>query len=63
MTIKTLEDKIIKTPINIITVEEIIDNIKGELKKNDLSKSRKNKLESKILKQENKLRALNKTLN
>ena len=41
MTIKTLEDKIIKTLINIITVEELIDNIKGELKKNDLSKSRK----------------------
>ena len=63
MTIKTLEDKIIKTLINIITVEEVIDNIKGELKKNDLSKSRKNKLESKILKQENNLKALNKTLN
>ena len=43
MTIKTLEDKIIKTLINIITVEELIDNVKGELKKNDLSKSRKNK--------------------
>ena len=55
MSIKTIEDK--------ITVEVLIDNIKEELKKNDLSKSRKNKLQSKLLKQENNLKALNKTLN
>ena len=56
---KTLE----KTINNIITVKELLDKIKGELKNNKLSKSRKNKLESKLLKQENNLKALNKTLN
>ena len=46
MSIKTLENKIVKTINNIITVEEPIDKIKGELKKDDLSRSKKNKLES-----------------
>ena len=55
--------KIVKTINNIITVEKLIGKIKGELKKDDLSRSRKNKLESKLLKQENNLKALNKTLN
>ena len=55
-------NKIVKTINNIITVEELIVKIKGELKKDDLSRSRKNKLESKLLKQENNLKALNKTL-
>ena len=55
--------KIVKTINNIITVEKLIDKIKGELKKNGLSRSKKNKLESKLLKQENNLKALNKTLN
>ena len=61
--IKTLGNKIVKTINNKITVEELVYKIKGESKKNDLSKSRKNKLESKLLKQENNLKALNKTLN
>ena len=56
-------NRIVKTMNNIITVEELIDKIKGELKKDDLSRSKKNKLESKLLKQENNLKALNKTLN
>ena len=56
-------NKIVKTINNIITVEELIDQIKGELKKDDLSRPKKNKLESKLLKQENNLKALNKTLN
>ena len=56
---KTLE----KTINNIINVKELLDKIKGELKNNKLSKSRKNKLESKLLKQENNLKVLNKTLN
>ena len=55
--------KIVKTINNITTVEKLIDKIKGELKKNDLSRSKKNKSESKLLKQENNLKALNKTLN
>ena len=63
MSIKTLENKIVKMINNIITVEELIDKIKGKLKKDDLSRSKKNKLESKLLKQENNLKALNKTLN
>ena len=63
MSIKTLENKIVKTIINIVTVEELIDKNKGELKKDDLSRSKTNKLESKLLKQENNLKALNKTLN
>ena len=63
MSIKTLEIKIVKTITNIIIVEELIDKIKGELKKDDLSRSKKNKLESRLLKQENNLKALNKTLN
>ena len=33
MSIKTLEDKIVRTINNIITVEELIDKIEGELKK------------------------------
>ena len=61
--IKTLENKIVKTINNIDTIKELVYKIKGELKKNDLSKSRKDKLESKLLKQENNLKALNKTLN
>ena len=61
--IKTLENKKVKMINKIITVKQLIYKIKGELKKNDLSKSRKNKLESKLLKQENNLKALNKTLN
>ena len=56
-------NKIVKTINNIITVEELIDKIKGELKKDDLSRSKKNKLESRLLKQENNLKALYKTLN
>ena len=52
MSIKTLEDKIVRTINNIITVEELIDKIEGELKKDDLSRSKKNKLESRLLKQE-----------
>ena len=63
MSIKTLQNKIVKTINNIITVKKLVHKIKGELKKNDLSKSRKNKLRSKLLKQENNLKALNKTLN
>ena len=61
--IHTNSIKIVKTINNIITVEKLIDKIKGELRKNDLSRSKKNKLESKLLKQENNLKALNKTLN
>ena len=61
--IKTLENKIAKTINNIDIIKELVYKIKGELKKNDLSKSRKDKLESKLLKQENNLKALNKTLN
>ena len=61
--IKTLENKIVKTINNIDTIKELVYKIKGELKKNDLSKSRKDKLESKLLMQENNLKALNKTLN
>ena len=63
MSIKTLENKIVKTINNIIIVEELIDKIKGELKNDDLSRSKKNKLESRLLKQENNLKSLNKTLN
>ena len=44
---------------NIITVKELLDKIKGELKKKNLSKSRKKKLYSKLLKQKNNLKALN----
>ena len=58
MSINSLENKIVKTINNIITVKELVDKIKGELKKNDLSKSRKNKLRSKLLKQENNLSSL-----
>ena len=58
MSIKTLENKIVKTINNIITVKKLVDKIKRELKKNDLSKSRKNKLRSKLLKQENNLSSL-----
>ena len=58
MSIKTLENKIVKTINNIITFKKLVDKIKGELKKNDLSKSRKNKLRSKLLKQENNLSSL-----
>ena len=61
--IKTLENKIAKTINNIDTVKELIYKIKGELKNNNLSKSRKGKIQSKLLKQENNLKALNKTLN
>ena len=61
--IKTLENEIVKTINNIDTVKELVYKIKEELKKNDLSKSKKNKLESKLLKQENNLKTLNKTLN
>ena len=61
--IKTLENKIVKTINNIDTIKELVYKIKGELKKIDVSKSRKDKLESKLLKQENNLKALNKTLN
>ena len=61
--IKTLENEISKTIKNIDTVKELVYKIKEELKKNDLSKSKKNKLESKLLKQENNLKTLNKTLN
>ena len=61
--IKTLENKIVKTINDIDTIKELVYKIKGEFKKNDLSKSRKDKLESKLLKQENNLKALNKTLN
>ena len=61
--IKTLENKIAKTINNIDTVKELVYKIKGELKNNNLSKSRKDKLESKLLKQENNLKALHKTLN
>ena len=56
-------NKIVKTINNIIIVEELVDKNKGELKKDDLSRSKKNKLESKLLKQENNLKALSKTLN
>ena len=56
-------NKIVKTINNIIIVEELVDKIKGELKNNNLSKSKKNKLESILIKQENNLKALNKTLN
>ena len=59
----TLENKKVKTINNIETVKELVYKIKGELKKNDLSTSKKVKLESKLLKQENNLKALNKTLN
>ena len=61
--IKTLENKIVKTINNIDTVKDLIYKIKEELKNNNLSKSRKNKIQSKLLKQENNLKALNKTLN
>ena len=44
MSIKTLENKIVKTINNIITVKELVDKIQGKLKKNDLSELRKNKL-------------------
>ena len=56
-------NKIVKTINNIIAVEELLDKTKGELKKDDLSRSKKNKLESRLLKQETNLKALNKTLN
>ena len=58
MSIKTLENKVVKTINNLITVKELVDKNKGEMKKNDLSKSRKNILESKLLKQENNLSSL-----
>ena len=61
--IKTLENKIAKTINNIDIVKEVVYKIKGELKNNILSKSRKNKLQSKLFKQENNLKALHKTLN
>ena len=44
MSIKTLENKIVKTINNIITVKELVDKIQEKLKKNDLSELRKNKL-------------------
>ena len=53
-----MSNKRVKTINNIITVKELVDKNKGELKKNDLSKSRKNKLRSKLLKQENNLSSL-----
>ena len=34
MSIKTLENKIVKTINNLITVKELVDKNKGELKKN-----------------------------
>ena len=61
--IKTLENKIAKTINNIDIVKEVVYKIKGELQNNNLSKSRENKLESKLFKQENNLKALKKTLN
>ena len=61
--IKTLENKIAKTINNIDIIKEVVYKIKGELKNNNLSKSRKNKLQSKLFKQENNLKALHKTLN
>ena len=61
--IKTLENEIVKTINNIDTVKELLYKIKGELKKNDLSTSKNVKFESKLLKQENNLKALHKTLN
>ena len=61
--IKTLENEIVKTINNIDTVKELVYKIKGELKKNDLSTSKKVKFESKLLKLENNLKALHKTLN
>ena len=61
--IKTLENEILKTINNIDTVKKLVYKIKEELKKHDLPKSRKNKLQSKLLKQENNLKALHKTLN
>ena len=61
--IETLENKIAKTINNIDIVKEVVYKIKGELQNNNLSKSRENKLESKLFKQENNLKALKKTLN